>query len=245
MCTVSWAPGPEGYTLFFNRDERLSRSPAEPPRVRELMGVRYLSPLDGDFGGTWLAANEFGLALGILNRYRVQGYVPPPRPRSRGFIVLDLVGHAGASDAIAALEHQDLDTVQPFTLVALEPGQPARMAAWDGRALTVATHRAPGLILTSSSVTEPEVAANRRALFSALDVVTPEALLALHRSHQPERGRRSICMHREEAETQSLSEVSVTAGEIRLTHIPDAPCRGTPLPVLALARRPVPCPTPH
>lgn len=245
MCTVSWVPGPEGYTLFFNRDERLSRSPAEAPRVRELMGVRYLSPLDGDFGGTWLAANEFGLALGILNRYRVQGYEPPPHPRSRGFIVLDLVGHATAPDAVAALERQDLDAVQPFTLVALEPGQPARLAAWDGRSLTAATHRAPGLLLTSSSVTEPEVAANRRALFAALDLITPEALLALHRSHQPERGRRSICMHREEAETQSLSEVSVTAGEVRLSHIPDAPCRGTPLPALTLARRPVPCPTPH
>jgi hypothetical protein len=89
------------------------------------------------------------------------------------------------------------------------------------------------------------VAANRRALFAALDLVTPEALFALHRSHRPERGRQSICMHREEAETQSLSEVSVTAGAVRLTHIPDAPCRGTALPTLVLARRPVPCPTPH
>jgi hypothetical protein len=159
--------------------------------------------------------------------------------------VLDLVTHATAPDAIAALERQDLDAVQPFTLLALEPGQPARMAAWDGRSLTAATHRAPGLLLTSSSVTEPEVAASRRALFAALDPITPEALFALHRSHQPERGRRSICMHREEAETQSLSEVAVTVGEIRLSHIPDAPCRGTPLPALMLARRPVPCPTPH
>jgi hypothetical protein len=245
MCTVSWAPGPEGYALFFNRDERLTRSPAEPPRERELMGVRYLSPLDGDFGGTWLAVNEFGVALGILNRYRVRGYEPPARPRSRGFIVLDLVGHATAVEAIAALERQDLDAVQPFTLVALEPAQPARLAAWDGRSLTAATHRAPGLILTSSAVTEPEVAANRRALFAALDRVTPETLLALHRSHEPERGRRSVCMHRAEAETQSLSAVTVTASEIRLTHTPDAPCRGTPLPTLTLTRRPAPCPTPH
>lgn len=245
MCTVSWAPEPDGYTLFFNRDERLSRLPAEPPRKRELGAVRYLSPLDGEFGGTWLAVNEFGLTLGITNRYRVPGYEPPSRPRSRGFVVLDLVGHAAAQDAIAALEQQELDDVQPFTLLAVEPGQPARLAAWDGQSLTAAAHRSPGLILTSSSVTEPEVAANRRALFAALDRITPEALLALHRSHLPERGRLSICMHRDDAETQSLSQVSVTAAEIHLTHVPDAPCRGTPLPTLDLVRRPAPCPTPH
>ncbi len=245
MCTVSWAPEPDAYTLYFNRDERLSRRPAEPPRERELGSVRYLSPLDGDFGGTWLAVNEFGLTVGITNRYRIPGYAPPSRPRSRGFVVLDLVGYAAAQDAIADLERQELGEVQPFTLLAVEPGQPARLAAWDGQQLTVAAKRAPGLLLTSSSVTEPEVAANRRALFTALDHVTPETLLALHRSHLPERGRLSICMHREDAETQSLSQVVVTGAAIRLTHVPDAPCRGAALPTLSLARRPAPCPTPN
>jgi hypothetical protein len=244
MCTVSWLPFGDGYTLCFNRDERYSRAPAIPPAERTKRGVRYLAPLDGDFGGTWLAVNEFGVTLCLLNRYRVPGYGPPARPLSRGLLVLELAGMTSARDAVAALEDRSLDRVQPFSLVALEPGQAVRVVAWDGQALTGLTHRSPGLVLTSSSVTEAEVGAARRAVFAALDRATPKALAELHRSHLPERGRCSVCMHREDAETQSFSQITVAADRVTLEHVPDAPCRGMPLPPLDLARRGVPYPAP-
>ncbi len=243
MCTVSWLPDPHGYTLCFNRDERFTRAPGRPPAVREAGGVQYIAPIDGDFGGTWLATNAFGLSLGITNRYSVPGFIVPARPRSRGLIPIELIMHPTAAEAIAALGASDLGMVPPFTMVAVEPAGPARLAAWDGRALEVSFHADAGLILTSSSVTEPEVAASRKALFAALGDVTAEALVALHRSHLPDRGRRSVCMHREDAETQSFSEVRVSADQVSFTHITDAPCRGTALPVLALARRALPCPS--
>jgi hypothetical protein len=244
MCTVSWLPHPLGYTLCFNRDERFTRAPALPPAAGEAGGVAYVAPSDGDFGGTWLASNAFGLSLGILNRYRVPAYVPPASPRSRGLLPLALIGHSTAMEAIAALRATDLRTVQPFTLVAVEPGGPARLAVWDGEAVEISSHSAPGLILTSSSVTEPEVAASRQALFAGLSEVTAESLARLHRSHLPDRGRRSVCMHRDDAETQSFSEVHVTADLVTFLHTPDAPCRGAALPAIALARRPLHCPTP-
>jgi hypothetical protein len=244
MCTVSWLPLEDGYAVCFNRDERHSRAPALPPAPREGGGVRYLAPLDGDFGGTWLAANEFGVTLCLLNRYRVPGYEPPAHPLSRGLLVLELAGSTSAREALTVLEDRPLDRVQPFSLVALEPGQAARVVAWDGVVLTGLTHRCPGLILTSSSVTEPEVGAARRAAFKALEHVTPEGLTALHRSHLPTRGRCSVCMHREDAETRSFSQVTVGADRITLVHVPDAPCRGTPLPPLTLLRRAARCPAP-
>lgn len=245
MCTVSWCPEGDGYTLCFNRDERLTRAPAQPPAAHQSNGIRYLAPLDGDFGGTWLGVNEFGLTLGLLNRYGVAGYRAPAEPRSRGLLVLDLIAQPSAREALIGLERLDLSRVQPFSLVAVDPGQPARVAAWDGTAITALTHRPAGLLLTSSSATEPEVAAARRATFAAAEQYTPDRLTELHRSHLPERGRRSICMHREEAETQSFSRITVGADRILLTHTPDAPCRGTELPALTLARRAIPCPAPH
>jgi hypothetical protein len=244
MCTVSWVPAQDGYTLCFNRDERHARAPEIPPAVHLTDGVRYLAPLDGDFGGTWLAGNEYGLTLALLNRYRVPGYQPPTEPQSRGLLILTLIGYGRAAEALTALEESDLGPVQPFSLVALEAGQPARLAAWDGEALTTLTHRSPGLILTSSSVSEPEVALARRAAFGTLKRVTPEALATLHLSHIPERGRCSICMHRDDAETQSFTAITVTPEEIQLVHTPDAPCRGIALPTLHLARRALPCPMP-
>lgn len=245
MCTVSWLPGPDGYALCFNRDERRTRSPAAPPAEREALGVKYLAPLDGDFGGTWLAVNEFGLSLGLLNRYGPGGHTTSAAPVSRGLLVLDLIVHRTAKDVLTALEGRDLAVFAPFSLVVVEPGQGVRLGCWDGTTLCAATHRSPGFILTSSSVTEPEVAVARRAAFAALETVTEQALIDLHRSHLPERGRCSICMHRHGAQTQSFSLVRVGESTIHLIHTPDAPCRGTPLPPLALLRQQVSCPTPH
>ncbi len=243
MCTVSWLPGPTGYTLCFNRDERFTRAPGGPPAIQDSGEIPFIAPRDGDFGGTWLAANACGLTLGILNRYRVADYAPPAAPRSRGLLPLALAAQPTAADAIVALAGMDLGAFQPFTLVVAEAGAPARLAAWDGRALEVSLHAEPGLILTSSSVTEPEVAESRRALFRSLVEVTVDALETLHRSHLPERGRRSVCMHREDAETQSFSEVRVTADQVSFFHVPDAPCRSARLPTIQLPRRAAPCPT--
>lgn len=245
MCTVSWLPGPDGYFLCFNRDERFTRAPAVPPGLRVRDGVQFLAPLDGDAGGTWFAVNEFGLTLGLLNRYRVAGYLPPGQPRSRGLLVLDLISAAGPAEALLRLTPEILGITQPFTLVAAEPGRPAAIARWDGASLSSSPEAGPGFLCTSSSVTEPEVAESRRALFAAGAPHTRESLAALHRSHMPERGRRSVCMHRDDAETQSYSEAIVGPRTIGLRHVPGPPCRTEALPLLTLSRRPLPCPLPE
>jgi len=243
MCTVSWLPEAGGYTVCFNRDERFTRAPALPPSVREADGIPYVAPLDGDFGGTWLAVNRFGVLIGVLNSYGVPEYVAPPSPRSRGRLVLDLVSAPTASEARVRLQGLDLSMVQPFTLVLVEPRHPVLLAGWDGTRLTWAAHANPGFVTTSSSVTEPEVAEARRATFAALDHLSAEALAAVHQSHLPERGRCSVCMHRDDAETQSYSQVSVSPDEVRFRYVPDAPCRGTALPSVALARYPAATPS--
>ena len=97
MCTASWLTRPGGYELFFNRDERRSRARGLPPRESALRGVRYLAPIDLACGGSWIASNELGVTLCLLNRY------PDPHPpdaptSSRGLIVLGMADAAGAED---------------------------------------------------------------------------------------------------------------------------------------------------
>lgn len=242
MCTASWAPRPDGYTLCFNRDERRTRAPALPPTVREAGTIRFLAPLDGDFGGTWIAVNQFGVSLGLLNRYQAQAAPEPADPRSRGLVILDLIGAPDLSTLARELPRLPLAQHRPFTLVGAAPGQPALLAAWDGSDLTTTRHAAAGLILTSSSVTEPEVARARTGLFAALPRVDGDALEAIHRSHLPARDRRSVCMHRPEAETQSYSRVEVTRSEIALRHEAQAPCLQGPDLRLHLARTGRPAP---
>ena len=68
MCTVSWLRQSNGYQLFCNRDEKRTRRPSSGPQLLVRDGVRFLAPIDADFGGTWIAVNEFGLSLVLVNR---------------------------------------------------------------------------------------------------------------------------------------------------------------------------------
>jgi hypothetical protein len=60
------------------------------------------------------------------------------------------------------------------------------------------------------------------------DANSSEELLALHRSHIPEAGPYSICMHREDAETVSFSHVVVAGDSITFSYTPAAPCQNVP-----------------
>ncbi len=74
MCTVSWLLHDAGYEVFFNRDEQKGRAIANPPAVFDREGTRYMMPVDPDGGGTWIAMNQHGLSLCLLNYY--QGDIP-------------------------------------------------------------------------------------------------------------------------------------------------------------------------
>lgn len=74
---------PDGYELFFNRDEASSRGTAHPPEVFVQEGLRYVAPLDSDAGGTWLATNEYGLSVALANYY-ARGGNPPAASRGGG-----------------------------------------------------------------------------------------------------------------------------------------------------------------
>src|SRR5947209_18986874 len=91
MCTVSWLRTPQGYQLLCNRDELFARQPAQAPRQSSVNGVRFIAPVDGDFGGTWIAVNEFGLSLCVLNGYRKTGPSSQPGFVSRRLLLPELI----------------------------------------------------------------------------------------------------------------------------------------------------------
>jgi hypothetical protein len=66
MCTVSWVHQKDGYQLLSNRDEKHTRKPALAPSLRQQRQVRFLAPIDGDQGGSWIGVNQFGLSLCLL-----------------------------------------------------------------------------------------------------------------------------------------------------------------------------------
>lgn len=137
MCTVSWMHELDGYQLFCNRDEKRSRAEADPPRTLHRDGVRFLAPLDSECGGTWIATNQFGISLCLLNGTAAQA---TPGYRSRGLLVLDLIPSASLADLAHRMSFRDLSPFQPFTLLALEPnGPPSSTVGMDTACLSLET----------------------------------------------------------------------------------------------------------
>ena len=240
MCTLTWHDAPDGYQVFFNRDERRERGPEEPPAVRRRGSTTLIAPLDSDFGGSWIAVNPFGLGACLLNglpETAGPAAEPPGGYLSRGTLPLEAV-EARTSEAVARwLGARDLTRFRPFVLIAFEPGRAGLRASWSGRRLEIATGRPATQPVVSSSLWgakfSQEVRGSRAAVWAELkhraSASDPAAAhLEFHASHLPERGPHSPCMHRDDASTVSFSRIEVDAREIRFHYAPNSPCEGLP-----------------
>lgn len=240
MCTMTWVRRPDGYDLLCNRDERVSRLPATGPEVRELRGLRCISPADGDFGGTWITVNELGVTLCLLNAYGDEVPEPADGWTSRGLLLSDLADSDDAQDARRRILDRDLSVFRPFVLVIAVPHRSPTQVRWTGRSLELDGAVRPPIV--SSGGDERAARESRREQLESLLRTARRPNLALlegfHRSHEPERGPLSVCVHAGEAKTVSMSVVSVRESMIAFRYEPGSPCeRSTPEEV-AIARIP-------
>lgn len=241
MCTVTWVRRPDGYDLLCNRDERTTRLPATGPETRELRGLRYISPLDGNFGGTWITVNELGVTLCLLNAYGDDIVPEPPQGwTSRGLLLADLADSEDAQDARRRILDRDLSVFRPFVLLIAAPHWSPTQVRWTGQSLEMdGTVRPP---IVSSGGDERGARDARREQLDELMATARRPNLSMlesyHRSHEPSRGPLSVCVHADDAATMSLSVVSVREAMIAFRYEAGSPCeRGTPEEV-AFARIP-------
>ena len=66
MCTVTLVAQRNGYVLGMNRDEKLSRVAALPPKAFRLGHRTALFPSEPS-GGTWIGVNDAGVTLALIN----------------------------------------------------------------------------------------------------------------------------------------------------------------------------------
>jgi hypothetical protein len=223
MCTVSWTTGREGYELFFNRDELNSRAAERPPELGRHEGVAYLAPRDGERGGTWLAVNELGVTVGLLNDYACAWRPSAAGPRySRGHVVEACATDGSHAQVIQTLQAQPLSRIAPFHLVVLSPDVGARVIHWQG--LQLVSRETPGPVppLTSSSFATEEIIGLRKDRFSFFvrdpRAAEPAELRAYHRQHARAAGAQSVLMFRPDAATRSISQVRVSGGRVELSY---------------------------
>ncbi len=134
MCTVvfAWQALPETpIAVAANRDERLER-PSSPPEVRG-SDPAVLAPRDERAGGTWMGVNEYGVFVGLTNRWVDDELVDE---RSRGLLVSDLLESADAGSAMAAaIDAVETNSYDGFNLLVADADD-AYLLEYDGSVTT-------------------------------------------------------------------------------------------------------------
>lgn len=216
MCTASWSAGQGRLSLCFNRDERKSRAEAMLPAILELPGPKRVAAIDPDGGGSWLAVNEYGLCVYLLNNYAATARLSQGAKGrvSRGELPINLSGFSRRADAVQQLiEKTELADYSPFLLVFADQGG-SQAFAWNGEDLD-ALDVSEGMLTTSSFKTA-EVQGYREDLFVASVLESgkePElARSQFHTGISHEDPAFNPLMLREDSRTHSVSTVTV-AGE--------------------------------
>jgi hypothetical protein len=214
--------------LGCNRDELRSRPIALLPQTQQFGQRRAVLPVDPASGGTWIAVNDAGLAMVLLNvNSKGKGEeILPPR-RSRGTIIPSLLHCNTLTSAVSQATALDAKHYAPFRLVFFDQQELAEVRSEEGHIRVVRrTAITEPCCFTSSGLGDQLVEGPRRRLFAAFFGQTGD-LIALqdrfHRHRWPERPDLSVCMSRADARTVSHTIVSLGRDAVTLTYHPDAP----------------------
>lgn len=233
MCSLSWFFEPQGYHLFFNRDEQRKRAHALPAQRVHVNQVSCIMPIDPQGAGTWITTNSFGLSLCLLNLY--QSISAPTQAKSRGLILKSLAAARSCDEVWHALDKLNLNDYAGFSLFVFEP-QRVTGLAWDGIVLEPIPNISSPYI--SSSVYFEQAKLARQNAYERL-ISLPNQVLThsdsnqavaqhfnYHRSHLPNKGALSVCMHREDACSVSFTHIQVSQDQSVMNYYPGSPCQG-------------------
>jgi hypothetical protein len=241
MCTVTIIPLGNGIRLACNRDESPLRPAALPLRVVTFGKRRAMMPIDPVSGGTWIAANDAGLIVTLLNYYAAPHDRNAPAPRrSRGTIIPGLLDAATLAEAFERTGAIVGDDFADFRLVLADRDSVAEGLLDKGTLVRKPPVRIDGpLLFTSSGLGEDVVGPPRRALFEEFFACqSPSAKRgaaslagrsgseiqdAFHRHSWPDRGHLSVCMRRPDARTVSYTVVEHDGDGVRMMYHADAP----------------------
>jgi len=226
MCTISFVPTADGFRLAMNRDEKRNRIAALPPDAFEIGGRRVLCPREPS-GGTWLAVNDAGLCLALINWHRVERE-PHERIESRGHVIPKLMSAGDSAAVTRQLRRMPLQNLRPFRLLVIDPNRHALTECqWNLRKLVARRHDWQTQHWFSSGYDERQAEKERTEICHGWSLGNGAQLRELHASHLPKRGPFSICMHRPDAMTVSYSEIVATTRQVTLRYLPGPPCRRT------------------
>ena len=230
MCTVTFVPRDTVYYLAMNRDEQLSRIAGLPPKQQFINGRTVLFPSEPN-GGTWITLNDTGSCFALVNWYSVTARAQQ-EPVSRGEVVKAVSAFSSPDSVEAELKRLPLDRINPFRLIGVFAADcKITEWRWDLKKLARKNHRWKAQQWISSGFDERTAQQLRGKTFAEAQqqrsAGSRDWLRRLHRSHSPNRGAFSTCVHRTDAMTVSYTEISVSARKGSMHYHATSPCQNT------------------
>jgi hypothetical protein len=228
MCTLSFVTKTHGFLLGMNRDEQRSRAIASPPSVHRCGDLPTLYPSEQG-GGTWIGINGAGLSAALINWYSRPQYGGTPAS-SRGAIIPRLLASRSFEGMERSLLSLPLSRLNPFRLFMIgSDDKVVREYRSDGSGAVRVDHPWETAHWFSSGHNEASATMTRGTVCGKAgketDAGTLPWLERLHSSHDPEAGSDSICMHRDDAVTVSLTLLDITGNAASMSYRNGAPCQ--------------------
>lgn len=242
MCTVSLIIRKGGYVLGMNRDEKRSRQTGLYPSQKNVAGRAIVSPSEPG-GGTWIALNDLGVCIALINWYSIVSRVARDSV-SRGEVVNAVCAADSVEFVEATFKSLPLHRVNPFRLIGVFPGKCEVFEwQWNLKKLLIKRHPWKTNQWASSGFDEPTARRIRGETFTLAlrqtSFSSAQWLRRLHGSHKPHAGPFSTCMHREDAETVSYTEVALNRRHATMWHHLGPPCQINPnRPLMSLTLSP-------
>ncbi len=162
MCTVSFVSVKGKKIITSNRDENLQRETASAPAFVQLETAKIIFPKDAKAGGTWFTASDKAVVAVLLNGAFVKHIPEPPYRKSRGLMLLDIIG---SEDPLLFFNEVNLAGIEPFTVILYQPGYLYELR-WDGnRAHSTSLNSSGNYIWSSATLYTDEIIRHRKKLF--------------------------------------------------------------------------------
>ena len=221
MCTVSFVCSNDAIIITSNRDEKIIRPSAIPPKNYILNGKKIIYPKDSKAGGTWYVVDENGTVLVLLNGADEKHEVKLPYRKSRGQVVLEMIGNASPKEFWNEI---DLDKIEPFTLVLFQDKQLFQLR-WNGiEKTTVLLEKHKNYVWSSSTLYSKEIREQRSSWFYTFLEANPEIteakMLHFHRYTKADNKEHGLVINRnDEMKTLSITQSVIEKNKVMIHYL--------------------------
>ena len=221
MCTVSFVCTNDKVIITSNRDEKIIRPSAIPPKNYTRNGKNIIYPKDSKAGGTWYAVDENGTILVLLNGADEKHEVKLPYRKSRGQIVLEMISSVSPKEF---WEEIDLDNIEPFTLVLFQEKRLFQLRWNEIEKSTINLDIGKNYVWSSSTLYSKEIREQRSSWFyTFLDKnpeITEEKMLHFHQYTERDNKEHGLVINRNnEMKTLSITQSVIEKNKVVIHHL--------------------------